>query len=182
MNKFWTITVLISATILTLRSPDTLLSGIQNGATSAIALSLTLLPSYAVWGGVLETASRSGIENALIRLMHPVTRKLFSKEREDVQRAISMTFVANIIGLGGVATPLAINATSMMDDGTYVATKSQVLFTVINATSISLVPTTVLSILTSHGSKMAGSIILPTLLVSTVATVIAVIAVGLLKK
>ena len=182
MNKLWPGVVLFCTAILTFTRPETVLLSMQKGAASALELCCVLLPVYALWGGVLELLSCSGAERKLNGIISPITDRLFSKESENARKAINMTFMANCLGLGGAATPLAIKATAMMDDGTERATKSQKLFAAINATSLSLIPTTMISLRTAHGSASAGDVVLPTMIASIVATVLATLIIFVFQK
>ena len=76
--------------------------------------------------------------------------------------------------MGGAATPLGIKAMERMQDGTPRATDNMILFLVINATSIQLIPATVVGLRAAAGSASPGDIILPSLLATSVATVVGV--------
>lgn len=182
MNKLWPVAVLLSGVLVTIAAPDLLQSTMFGAVDRAFTLSMTLLPSYVIWSGILELMTRSGLDGKVVKLASPVVGRLFPTEDEKTRATITMTFVANLLGMNGAATPLAVQATRLMDDGTGRATKSQVLFTVVNATSLSLVPTTVVALRLAHGSANPSDIILPSLIVSIVATVMAVLFVKVLKR
>lgn len=87
-----------------------------------------------------------------------------------------------MLGLGGAATPAGIKAISLMDNGSGVATKNMIMLVVVNATSIQLIPATVMSLLASNGATNPSSIILPTLISTAVSTVTGIILVKALYK
>ena len=69
-----------------------------------------------------------------------------------------------------------------MDNGSGVATKNMIMLVVVNATSIQLIPATVMSLLASNGATNPSSIILPTLISTAVSTVTGIILVKALYK
>ena len=83
---------------------------------------------------------------------------------------IALNMSANMLGLGNAATPMGIKAMQALDDGSGIATDAMIMLIVINATSIQLLPSTVIGLRASAGSLSPADIILPTLL-STICTV-----------
>ena len=80
-----------------------------------------------------------------------------------------------MLGMGGVATPAGIKAMERMQDGSEKATHNMVMLFVINATSIQLIPATVIAMRASANSQNAADIILPTLISSGIATLLGLI-------
>lgn len=80
-----------------------------------------------------------------------------------------------MLGMGGVATPAAIKAMEHMQDGSGKATHNMALLFTINATSIQLIPATVIAMRAASNSQNAADIIMPTLISSGIATLIGVI-------
>jgi spore maturation protein A len=93
-----------------------------------------------------------------------------------------VNLASNMLGLGGAATPLGIKAVSSMCDGSGRASKGTVLLLVINATSIQLLPATVIAMLSSHGSVAPSSIIVPSIIATAVSTIVGVILVKVFVK
>ncbi|MDD7390354.1 MAG: nucleoside recognition protein [Lachnospiraceae bacterium] len=81
-------------------------------AGEAVDLSLTLLGVVAFWCGVMEIAQEAGLVRELSRRMKPVIQFLFPQIPENHRslEAISMNFIANILGLGWAATPAGLKA------------------------------------------------------------------------
>lgn len=75
-----------------------------------------------------------------------------------------------MLSMGGVATPAGIKAMHAMEDGSIRATDNMIMLLVINATSIQLIPATVVAMRASHGAQSASDIIIPTLISSGIAT------------
>ena len=164
-----------SLVLLVVVSPDSAFSIMISGASGAIALAVKLCAIYAIWLSVLDIMQKVGMNKALDKLFSPLTRKLFKGEDEKTRQYITLNFSANLLGMGSAATPLGIKAMEGMQDGSDRATDNMILFMVINATSIQLLPATIIGLRASYGSASASDIILPSLLETLVSTVCGVI-------
>lgn len=182
MNKIWLFVMGICMIIMTVISPESVLETFLSGAENAVELTLVLLPIYVVWSGVLELMNASGLGSVVAKLFSPLTRKLFPGESQRAKEYISMNFAANLLGMGAAATPLGISAVNSMDDGSEKATEAMSIFTVINTTSLQLIPSTLIALRIKAGSGSASDIILPALIVSMITTVFAVILVKIFKR
>lgn len=80
-----------------------------------------------------------------------------------------------MFGMGGVATPAGIKAMSAMSDGSDRASDNMIMLLVINATSIQLIPATVIAMRAGANSQSPSDIILPTLISSGIATLVGAI-------
>lgn len=174
MNAIWFTVITLSCIILTITSPESVLPAFLTGAENGVNLALSLLPIYIVWSGLISVMDSSGLSQKISKLLSPLTRKLFPNESEETQKYITLNFSANLLGAGGAATPLGIQAVRSMSRGDKI-TPSMVLFAVINTTSIQLIPTTVISLLSSNGATNPYSIIIPTIIISTLSTLLAVL-------
>lgn len=175
MNAVFLAISLISLVAMTVHSPETAFSSMINGVGSAITLSLKLIAIYAVWLSVLEMMKRTGIDKSLSKLLKPLVRKIFKKEKDEAYDWICINMSANMLGMGGVATPAGIKAMEKMQDGSDRATDNMIMLFVINATSIQLIPATVIAMRAGANSQNAADIILPTLVSSGVATLLGMI-------
>ena len=75
-----------------------------------------------------------------------------------------------MLGMGGATTPAAINAMASMCREEGKATDNMLMLLVINATSIQIVPATVIALRAAAGSANAASVFLPTLIATSCAT------------
>ena len=175
MNAVFLAISIISLVTMTVHSPETAFSSMINGVGSAISLSLKLIAIYAVWLSVLEMMKRTGIDKSLSKLLKPLVRKIFKKENDEAYDWICINMSANMLGMGGVATPAGIKAMEKMQDGSDRATDNMIMLFVINATSIQLIPATVIAMRAGANSQNAADIILPTLVSSGVATLLGMI-------
>lgn len=165
-----------------LSHPDDILSSLLSGASNALNLAISLFAVYVLWSGIIALMEKSGLSQKIAKILSPITKKLFRGESEDTRKYIAMNFSANLLGAGGAATPLGIKAVESMKRNGDKATFSMILFTVINVSSIQLIPTTIISLRTQAGSNTPYDILLPCLIVSSISTVLSVVAVFLFCK
>lgn len=164
MNKIWFVMIVSSLCLLFWSDPSSVLSSMIDASSGALSLAIELCGVYAVWLGILELVDASGLSDKLSKLLHPLIKKLFNLSDPEAEKLIAMNMSANMLGLGNASTPLGISAMKKIDDGSGVATPAIIMLIVLNATSIQLLPSTVIGLRASAGSTNAGDIILPTLL------------------
>ena len=133
------------------------------GAGKAVETGLSLFAVYAVWLSVLEIMEKTGISRAIYRLFAPLFKKMFKGESEKAVEYISLNVSANLLGMGSAATPAGIKAMEHMSKKSEKASDNMILFFVINATSVQLIPATIVGMRAAAGSASPSDIILPTL-------------------
>ena len=138
----------------------------------AISLVMKLIPLLCLWLGVMKIAEESGLVNKLsIRLskiIHPLFPEL-SKDSKSISY-IATTIIMNMLGLGSGATPFGLKAMkSMQEENTNkeVATRSMITFLVINTASVTLIPTTVISMRVLNKASNPTDII-PACIITTI--------------
>lgn len=182
MNGIFILFFIASVATMLFISPDSTVSGLLSGGSSAIDLSLKLLAIYAVWLSVLKIMEQTGLDATLARLFKPITKRLFKKESDKALNYICVNMASNMLGLGGAATPAGIQAITEMDKGNGIATKNMVMLTVISATSIQLLPTTVMSLMSEAGSTNPSAILIPSIIATAVSTISGIILVKVFVK
>lgn len=164
--------MLASLIMLLITSPEKAFGVMIDGASNAITLSVKLLAIYMVWLGVLKMMEASKLDKKLSKLLRPIICKIFKGESEDAYDKICINLSANMLGMGGASTPAGIKAMNLMSDGSEKATDNMIMLLVINATSIQLIPATMIALRAQAGSQSPSDIILPTLISSGVATLV----------
>lgn len=157
------------------RAPEVAFPTMIDGVTHAIELSIKLCAIYAVWLSVLKMVEATSLDKKLSKLLRPIVRKIFKNESDEAYDYISINLAANMFGMGGVATPAGIKAMSAMSDGSDRASDNMIMLLVINATSIQLIPATVIAMRAGANSQSPSDIILPTLISSGIATFVGAI-------
>jgi spore maturation protein A len=180
MNAIFTIIILLSAVALTVINPDSVLETLIESAKKGAVMALTLFCIYAVWMGVEKLAERSHLTQKLSRALQPITCKIFKTKDKLTAEYIAMNLSCNLLGLGGAATPLAVKAIERMENSkNYYA---QMLLFIMNATSVQIIPTTVISLRTTSGSVSPSDIFLPSLICTIASTITATFLYILISK
>lgn len=142
---------------------------------NAVELSMYMLGGMCVWGGIMRVAEKSGITAFICRIFSPMAKFIFKGINPDGKafRAICMNITANLLGLGNAATPFGIEAMKELEkeeNTKDTASANMVLFTVLNTSSITIIPATVASLRLKHGSENPLDI-LPAVLLNSVISV-----------
>jgi spore maturation protein SpmB len=99
--------------------------------------------------------------------------------------AIVMNWAANMLGLDNAATPLGLKAMKelqTLNPEPERATDAQVLFLVINTASVTLIPVSIFVYRAQMGAADPTDVFLPLLIASFAATMVGLIAVGLIQR
>lgn len=155
MTVIWTgiVTISVLCGIWTGQSTQVAAAAAE-GAGAAVELCLSIGGMMCLWTGVMEVMRRSGLADALSRLLRPVLKRLYPsvKEESEIMDAISANVSANLLGLGNAATPMGLEAARKMSKkspGT--ASDALCMLVVCNTASIQLIPTTVATVRASAG-------------------------------
>ncbi len=170
MNVAFCLITLASLIYLTITSPENAFPTMISGVSNALVLIVKLLAIYSVWLSVLKMMQATRLDKRLSKLLKPVVKKLFKNESDDAYDWICVNLAANMLGMGGVATPAGIKAMNAMSDGSTTASDNMLMLLVINATSIQLIPATIIAMRANAGSQSPSDILLPTLVSSGIAT------------
>ena len=182
MNIVWSGVMLIGLGMLLFGNIDIALQSILDGGSKAISLSLKLWGIYAVWLGILRIVEETGLDKRLAKLLSPLIRFLVGKTDDYTSSQVAINITSNLLGMGNAATPSGINAISGLDKGSKYATTAMIMVIVLNSSSLQLIPTTVVGLRILAGSTDASNIIFPTLLATTVTTLVGILLVKICSK
>lgn len=181
MNVIFGIVLILSTFLLIFTNPDAVLSAMLSGGEKALTLSLKMVVIYAVWLGVFQLMENSGLSKKFARLFKPVNKFLFGNVPEKAGDFMALNVSANLLGMSGATTPMGIKSIQELEK--YPNTNYAItMFFVINATSIQLIPSSVMALRTSLGSTSPADIILPTILATLLSTIIGVLLVKIFVK
>ena len=185
MRKIWFVIVFASLVILCFTEPENGLNAMLNAGSTAVSMSIKLLGVYAVWLGLLGIVEETGLNNKISALLSPVIDFFFFFNiPSSAKNYIAMNMSANMLGMGNACTPMGIKAMHELDkvNPTTTATTAMIMLMVINATSIQLLPTTIMGLRVAYGSTTASDIIIPSLLSTIISTVAGIALVKLCAK
>lgn len=166
---------------------EDVVNAIMSGAELSVKVAFSLIGIMAFWLGIMQIAQKSGIIDQIAKKIKPITKKLFNElpENSPAIGDIAMNFTANAFGLGNAATPFGIKAMEEMQKENLdksSASNSMCLFLGMNTAGFQIIPATVIAILVSIGYKNPAEIILPTLMVTSIAFVSAIIIAKVFQK
>ena len=156
-------------------------------AETAVELSLGLIGVMALWLGLMKIAEEAGIVRGMGLLMKPIMVRLFPEVPADhpAMGSIVANIAANFFGLGNAATPLGIKAMQELQDlneNKEEASNAMVTFLAINTSSVTLISSSTIAYRSAAGAANPADIIAPTIIATTVSTVVAIVACKVLEK
>ncbi len=121
-----------------------------NSGTNAIEMIFKLIPLMCLWLGLMNIAKDSGLIDKLAKKLNKILKVLFPEIPDDHEALtyISSNIIMNMLGVGNAATPFglkAMKALQNLNKNKDVASRSMITFLVINTSSVTLIPTTIIS-------------------------------------
>lgn len=153
---------------------------IVTSSKDSLDIFLGILPTIILWVGIMKIASNSGLLNKISNLLYPLLSKLFPEipRKHESLGYISSNITANILGLGNAATPFGLKAMKSLQElnkDKNVASRSMITFILLNTSGLTLLPTTVISLRSMYNSVNPTFVIMPTIIITLVATISAII-------
>ena len=154
---------------------------------TAVKIAFSLIGIMAFWLGMMRIAEKSGLVKILAKLLEPIAKLLFKDrgKNENVTGDIAMSVAANALGLTNAATPIGLKVMRELQEenpNKDSATDSMCMFLGMNTAGFQIIPATVLAVMVGLGAKNPTEIILPTLIVTTLSFLTAIITALILKK
>lgn len=162
-----------------LQAPSRVVAALWEAADLAVRVSLGLIGVLALWSGLFRLAEQSRLADHLAGAVRPLLARLMPSLRDDSRggAAVSMNLAANMLGLDNAATPLGLKAMQALQEHNREprrATDSQIMFLVLNTSSVTVVPVTVLLYRAQQGAVDPAAVYLPMLMATTVSTFVGV--------
>lgn len=182
MNKIWTFVLLASIMLMITSGEQNIMNIILSGCEKAVTLSYSLISIYAFWLGILEICDACGVSEKIANLLSRPIDFLFDKPNKETKKQIAINLSSNILGMGNIATPSGIKAMTSLDDKSGKINKAQMIFMLLNTSSLQILPTTIIGLRISSNSQNASSIIIPTILASFISTFCGLILLYFINK
>lgn len=156
-----------------------LMNSVFASAKLGFEISLGLTGVLALWLGFMKIGERAGIVGALARFASPLFSKLFPDLPKDhpALGAIFMNLSANMLNLDNAATPLGLKAMKEMqtlNDKEDTASNPMIMFLVLNASGLTLIPITIMVYRAQMGSTNPADIFIPLMVSTFAATLVGV--------
>ena len=156
-------------------------------AKLSVELMVVLFGTLTLWLGLLRIAEKAGLVDLLARMLGP----LFARLMPEVPRGhpalglISMNFAANGLGLDNAATPIGLKAMRALQDlnpSATTASNAQILFLVLNTSSLTLLPVSIFMYRVQQGAEDPTLVFLPILLATSASTLAGLLAVSVMQR
>ena len=157
-----------------------------DGANIAVKTAFALIGIMSLWLGIMRIAEKSGFVQLLAKLVSPLMKVLFKDipPENPANANITLSITSNALGLTNAATPIGLKVMQNLQElnkDKSSASNAMCMFLGMNTAGFQIIPATVLAILVGSGAKNPTEIILPTLIVTSGAFIIAIITAKILS-
>ncbi len=156
---------------------------------TAFEIALGLTGVLSLWLGILKIGEKAGAIQILAKLVQPLFTRLFPEipKGHPVFGTMLMNISANMLGLDNAATPMGLKAMKQLQElnpntDKTVASDSQILFLVLNASGLTLIPVSIMTYRAQLGAANPSDIFLPILLSTFFSTLAGIIAISFFQK
>lgn len=189
MSKhFWVILILfgIIVSIFYGNTQTTAMAGVEAGKT-AVDLVIGVVGGFAFWMGLMNIAKKSGLVALLAKAIRPVILFLYPEVKNNNEAAenLCLNMSCNMMGLGNGATPAGLKAMKSLQENNkekLVATNAMCMLLVVNASSVQLLPTTIITLRSTMGSSNPTSVVPAILIATAISTLFGILAVKICEK
>ena len=156
-------------------------------AALTVELAIGLIGLLALWLGIVALGEASGLIDRLSRLVSPLFTRLMPEVPAGHPAISSMTLnlSANVLGLDNAATPLGIRAMKdlqSLNPTPDTATNAQILFLVLNTSSVTLFPVTILLYRAQLGAADPAAVFIPILIATSCSTLAGLLVTAWVQK
>ena len=150
-----------------------------------IALGLTGV--MCLWLGILRLGETGGAVGWLTSIFRPLLRRLFPSipHGHEAEGSILMNMAANALGLDNAATPIGLKAMKALQElnpEPEQASDDQILFLVINTSSVTVLPVTIFTYRAQMGAVQPTDVFLPILIATFCSTLAGLVITSLVQR
>lgn len=158
INYLWGIFIILGIIVSIIKGDGNLTNNLLTSGIKGIDMIISLIPLMCLWLGIMKIADSSGLLNVISNKLSKVIRIIFPEipKGDPAIAYISSNIVMNMLGLGNAATPFGIKAMTRLkelNNNSDVASRSMITFLVINTSSVTIIPATVISLRIASGSN-----------------------------
>ena len=166
---------------------EEVMQAIVNMAKLSVEIAIGLIGLFAFWLGIFAIAEKAGFIQKVAYFLEP----LLSKLMPDIPRghsafgSITMNMSANFLGLDNAATPFGIKAMEDMQSinpNPNVLSNSQILFLVLNTSSVTLFPIAIFLYRAEQGAAQPTDVFIPILLATSASTVVGLLVTSFVQR
>jgi spore maturation protein SpmA len=156
-------------------------------AKTGFEVSLGLTGVMCLWLGIMRLGEKGGAVELLARAFDPLLRRLFPgvPAGHPAGASIVMNLSANMLGLDNAATPLGLKAMrelQQLNPRPDTASNDQILFLVINASAVTVIPTAIMTYRAQLGAADPTDVFLPLLIATFCSTLVGILVTARVQK
>ena len=180
INYIWSFFIVIGVFYSIYKGDTNLSNTLLTSGTKSIDMIFSIGSIICLWLGVMNIAKKSGLLDILSNKLSPLVRLLFPEipKSDPAIGYISLNIVMNMMGLGNAATPFGLKTMKelkRLNNNSTVASRSMITFLVINTASVTIIPTTVISLRVLNGSSNPNEIVSANIITTLLSVVLALI-------
>lgn len=156
-------------------------------ARSGFEISIGLTGVLTLWMGLMKIGEQGGVIRLFSRAINPLFSRLFPDipKNHPAGGSILLNISANILGLDNAATPAGLQAMKELQEinpHKDKASNPMMMFLVMNASGLTLIPVSVMTIRAQMGAANPADVFVPIMIATFVSTMIGVLAVCIKQK
>jgi spore maturation protein SpmA len=156
-------------------------------AKLSVEVMVLLFGTLTLWLGFLKIAEKAGIVDWLAKVLGPLFLRLMPEvpPGHPALGLITLNFAANGLGLDNAATPIGLKAMRALQDlnpSATTASNAQILFLVLNASSLTLLPVSIFMYRAQQGAVDPTLVFLPILLATSASTLVGLLSVAVMQR
>jgi spore maturation protein SpmA len=194
LNALWIsfFAIAFGASVLQYLGGDTAIFGVVmkasfDSAKTAFEVALGLTGVMCLWLGVMKVGERAGFLDVLARWLAPLFNRLFPEvpRGHPALGSITMNMSANVLGLDNAATPMGLKAMRELQElnpNKDTASDAQILFLVLNASSVTLLPVTIFTYRAQMGAQDPTDVFIPILMATYCSTMVGLLFVAFMQR
>ena len=164
-----------------------LVTSVFEAAQNSFTIALNLTGILCFWLGLMKIAETSGLTEKLAKFLSPFFQKVMPEvpQNHPAIGSVIMNMAANMLGLDNAATPIGLKAMQELQSVNPkkdTATNAQILFLVLNASSVTILPISIIMYRQTMGSLNPSAVFVPILLATSVSTLTGFLAVAYKQK
>lgn len=152
-----------------------LVAAMFEAAANSVTIAIGLIGTLCLWLGIMKIAEAAGIIDRIAQYLSPILNCLMPEipPNHPAIGSISLNIAANMLGLDNAATPAGIKAMEQLQSinpSKDTASNAQIMFLVINTSSVTLIPVSIMLYRSQAGSSDPAMVFVPILLATCCST------------
>lgn len=169
INYIWGVFIIIGIVVSIIKGDPNLTNNLITSGSKGISMVINIVPLMCLWLGVMKIAEASGFIGIAANKLSKIIKFIFPEipKGDPAITYISSNIVMNMLGLGNAATPFGIkvmNRLKELNNNSDIASRSMITFLIINTSSVTIIPTTVISLRIAAGSNNPMEIMTATII------------------